>query len=271
MNENSRIYRAIDIIYDGVVNKDYDNVLCITGDEGKGKTHIGLHIVDEWLRRRYGTVTPEMAGKFIGMDGKGFVKVLGGVKRFDIAMNDEAADISSRGALEKVNKLFMKAYQIIRGDNLFTILIIPSVFDLDSFFRKRRVRHLIHVYKRGKFAYWGHERLKRMVEQNERFPVKNYYVVRPLFYDNLPKYDGVLLNPYLKIKEDKMLKVRELLSQELAEDVPRSVLKEAQAMKNVREKFGLNITQTAKIFGYGRQVIGERLKLLKGEGAEDVG
>lgn len=265
INPESRIARALNIIYEGVVENDYDNVLAIVGDEGKGKTHVMLHIVEEWLTKRYGEVTPEMANKYIGMDGKSFAKCLSGVKRFDIIADDEAADISSRSALEKTNKLFMKAYQIIRGDNLFTILIIPSLFDLDTFFRKRRVRHLIHVYKRGQFAFWNGQRLRRMVEQNERYPVKNYYVVPPLFHDHLTKYEGVLLKPYLKMKEDKMLRVRELLHAEMTAGANKDLLKEAETIKRLKDGLKLSTTQLGEYFNMHRTTIGARLKLLETE------
>jgi hypothetical protein len=196
--------------------------------------------------KRYGKITPDMAERFIGMDANSFSKVLSTARRYDMVADDEAADISSRGAMQQSNQLFMQAYQIIRGDNLFSVLVIPSLFDLDSFFRKRRVKHLIHVYKRGKIAFWSNQRLKRMVELNEKLPYKNYYLVRPTFFDTLPKYTGPLLEPYQAMKARKMKKVRINLEKNMNnKDVHK---KEAYELK----KKGLNYTEIATKIGVSR-------------------
>lgn len=243
---DSRMDRTLEIIYNGLVKKDYDDVLCIVGDEGKGKSNILLHIVEWWLIKRYGTVTPEMCERFVGMDARSFSSVLSKAKRYDIVADDEAADISSRGAMQQSNQLFMQAYQIIRGDNLFSVLVIPSLFDLDAFFRKRRVKHLIHVYKRGKIAFWSNQRLKRMVELNEKLPFKNYYLVRPTFFDSLPRYEGILKEPYEQMKARKMKKVRINLEKNMnSKDVHK---KEAYELK----KKGLNYTEIATKIGVSR-------------------
>lgn len=109
----------------------------------------------------------------------------------------------------------MVVYQLIRGENLFTVLIIPSVFDLDTFFRKRRVRHLLHVPRRGVYHFWDKQDLRRMVELNEGKPFKNYYRVSPTARGSFKKYEGVYLEPYKLKKSEKMKKVREMLASEL--------------------------------------------------------
>jgi hypothetical protein len=113
----------------------------------------------------------------------------------------------------------MKAYQLIRGENLFTILLIPSIWDLDPFFRKRRVRHLIDIDRRGKFSFWSKERLKIMLEVNDRMIVKNPYIIHPTFSSTFPKYTGELLPAYLEMKKKKMTLVRSQLIDDLSSDV----------------------------------------------------
>ncbi len=206
------LLKTLDVIHEAITKRDYDEVLCISGDEGRGKTTLALHIVEYWLNKQYGHVTSVMATKHIALDSPGFARVLEKVAQFDIALHDEAADLSARGAMKKQNQLYVQAYQIIRGDNLFTILIIPSIFDLDSFFRKRRVRHLINVHARGRLAFWSQSRLRKMVQINERLPYKNIMITKPTFYDTYPKYDGVLNEEYQRMKKEKMKKVRRELA-----------------------------------------------------------
>lgn len=213
-----KIHEVVREIHKQVTQNDFDEVLCISGDEGMGKSNLGLLLVEFWLQLNGEVVTKESARRCIGMDALGFAKVLKEAKKFGVVMADEAADISSRTALNKQNVAIMKAYQIIRGENIFTILIIPSIFDLDTFFRKRRVRHLIHVYGRGKLAFWNTKRLRAMVQVNDRLPVKDPMVLPPLFRESFPRYEGVMLEEYRVMKAEKMSKVREKLLKDLTSE-----------------------------------------------------
>jgi len=211
-----KLHEVIREIHHQVTKNDFDEVLCISGDEGVGKSNLGLWLVEFWLQLNGEEVTREKARECIGMDALGFAKVLKGAKKYGVVMADEAADISSRTALNKQNVAIMKAYQIIRGENIFTIMIIPSIFDLDPFFRKRRVRHLIHVSGRGKFGFWNTKRLRAMVAVNDRMVIKDPMVIGPLFRESFPKYTGVMLEEYKAMKIEKMAGIREKLLKDLS-------------------------------------------------------
>ena len=265
LNPKSRLARAINIIYDGVVLKDYDNVLCIIGDEGKGKSNILLQIVDFWLKKRYNTITPEMANRFIAMDSKDLGRVIKGVTNFDILANDEAADLSSRSSMSKINKTYVKAYSIIRGKNLFTILVLPDLFDLDTFFRKRRVRNLIYTNKRGVIHFWGKQRLKKLVEINEVSKTKNYFCVQPLFSDRVPLYKGVLSDPYKKMKEEKISKIQDELYNELMSGSTNEAMnKETETMIKLKEGNDWSYGTLAKYYNISGDAIRKRIKAYTG-------
>ena len=283
LNNNSRLARAINIIHEGVTKKNYDNVLCIVGDEGKGKSNILLNIVDYWLRKIYDEVNPEMANKYIAMDSKDLGKVLKDVTNYDILANDEAADLSNRSSMSKMNKTYVKAYQIIRGKNLFTILVLPDLFDLDSFFRKRRVRHLIYTDKRGIIAFWGKKRLKKLVALNEDSKIKSYTCVRPLFIDRVPLYKGILAEPYKIMKENKISLVQQQLYDELTnETTDKGSDRLGEAMIKLKEEYGLSNAQVGKFFSYTGQTVGNYIRRISddhenenivyksGEGSEKV-
>jgi len=214
IKKNSNLYKILRVIYKKVTQEDYDEVMVITGDEGTGKSRLMMHIV-EWWNSQKGTTKPEEVDECVALDSEQFSNILQEVYKGAVRVNDEAADISSRGAMSKTNKLFMLVYQLIRGENLFTILVIPSIFDLDTFFRKRRVRHLIHVPTRGRYDFWDKQDLRRMVEMNEGKPFKNYYRVRPTARGSFSDYKGVYLERYLEKKSDKMKTVREMIGEKI--------------------------------------------------------
>jgi hypothetical protein len=199
-----RIKKAVDVTHDKLAFEDWDSVWCITGQEGGSKSHLGLHILDYWYSRN--TLKPEHI-KHIGLDQKGFVNALDNTGKVGCCIYDEAGELTNKRTMSKFNVELTKIYQVIRGRNVFTILILPSIFDLDPYFSKRRIRGLFYVYKRGRCAFWSRTRLQTMLQMNALKYVKKELVVRPTFYDTFPKYNGILLDGYKKLKDDKMKEI----------------------------------------------------------------
>lgn len=251
------MHQYLEIAWHELNFNDWDEVLVIAGYNGKGKTHLGLHIADWWINKKYGEVKEEDAPKYIGMDLKQFGKVLSTANKKDLVMDDEAGDISSRGSMSRMNRLYMQAYQVIRGDNIFTILILPELWDLDPYFRKHRVRHFIHVMARGRLAFWSTNRYKRMVAFNSSMPFKNYYITQPTFYDTFPIYRGNLMPEYKKMKADKMKNVRIQLAKDIeASGASANEAKIARDEKifKLREE-GTSVKELAKKFGLSNVMI----------------
>lgn len=210
-----RLQKYLEIAHKQVTTREWDEVLCLCGYNGKGKTHLGFHLVEAWLTLNQQPITPGTVHETVGLDTHGFAKVLDAAKKYGVVMDDEAGDINSRQAMTKVNKLYMEAYQVIRAENLFTIIIIPDYFMLDPYFRKHRVRHLIQVTKRGRCRFWSQKRLHRLNDYNSGREYKNYEIVPPLFQDTFPIYKGVMFEEYQKIKASKMAGVRKKLLSEI--------------------------------------------------------
>lgn len=213
-----RLFTALDIIFNKVTKKDWDEVLVIAGYEGKGKSNLGLHILEWWLTKLYDSAD-ETYIKNVSLDISGFVESLSSAKSKECLIFDEAGRLSNRRVMSKFNHALMQVYQVVRGDNLFTILILPSIFDLDPYFAKRRVRHLIEVYSRGKFAFWSQEKVRKIIELNSNRAIKKSNIVTPTFRDTFPKYTGVFKNAYDELKKTSMEKTRKELKKELGFDV----------------------------------------------------
>lgn len=210
-----RCYKYLDLVFNKLTKKDWDNVIAIVADEGYGKSNLGLHFAEYWYGKLNGGCTPEDI-KHICLSKEQFVEDLKDCVKYEMTIYDEAGDILSRRALGSFNVSIMKAYQVIRGDNLFTILVLPSLWDLDTFFRKRRLRGMFYVYKRGRVAFWDKDRLRKMVAINSRRVIPSYWVTKPLFFDTFPKYNGVLKEAYDDKKAEKMKGVRQQLFDDLA-------------------------------------------------------
>jgi hypothetical protein len=123
---------------------------------------------------------------------------------------------------------------LLRGMNMYSILILPSITDLHIGFRTRRVTFLVHVFARGKYAYWSKKRLSelmpalnvQLITNATPNPLtarnQNGKLIPPNFIGTFPKYDGILSKVYLERKQKNM----ELMIDEIDAFVRKQIEKE---------------------------------------------
>lgn len=211
---------AIDLDGDkGIRTADWDRVGVIVGPERMGKSHLLLWIYDIWYNEllkdtSYG---PEFI-EFVGSNKKEFISALKKIYKFGLAAHDEAIkDLYNLDGNKKFSKEINKAYAIIGGKNLHSILVLPNILTLNKFFREWRVKYLINVYSRGKLAYYGYEKLNELLPALDQMSkgrarpniskacnISTFKRIMPDFTDTYTKYTGVLLKPYLERKEANM-------------------------------------------------------------------
>lgn len=211
----------------GIRSRNQDRVVVITGNEGKGKSNLALGIFEIWYKELLEVKDyDESYIKWFGANKVEFITALANAPRYSMIVHDESLkDLYSRDSISDFNKSLNKAYYVVRGRNLFTIFVAPSILDLDSNFRKRRVSGVMHVYSAGKVAYYGRRKLNKLIpalsnmqKYNAR-PDPKYAkddfnkLIRPDFTDTFPLYKGVLLEKYMARKENNMEEtVQELMS-----------------------------------------------------------
>jgi hypothetical protein len=253
-----RVYRVVDRVFYHITKKDYDGVYLITGDEGKGKSNLGLHIIDYWYKKLYNECKPEHISH-ITFDKMQFAEDLKNLKKYEAIDYDEAGELSNKRAMSKFNYLMSQTYQVIRGDNIFSILTLPSIFDLDAFFSRRRVKGLFNVYARGKVAFYDAKRIKQIINLNQNRILKKVTRVRPLFVDHFKKYEGVLLEPYKEKKAAKMQKIRENLYNEMRQEI--QIDKLDIVISKLKDK-GFTQKEIGEIANMSQRGVGYRLQKL---------
>lgn len=242
-----RIKRVLDIQFNALHKRAWDNVLVLTGDEGTGKSNLALHILEHWLNKKYGYVIKDHS-KYINLDIGKWSDSFAECNKGDMNILDESGDLSNKRTMSKLNFAIARAYQIIRGDNINSVFVLPSVFDLDAYFAKRRAKGLVYVYKRGKFAYWSKHRLRQLIELNSGYPSKNIWRVRPTFFDTFPIYRGILLKEYEQKKEEYMKDTRKELASAIKDLKGQNEVSERdKIITTIKNKIGA--TKTAELVG----------------------
>lgn len=260
-----RVQKLLDITFDGLTKRDYDSVIGVFGDEGVGKSTFLLHIIEYWVTKKYNCIKPEDI-KYIDLDINKWAEQLSNSQKFDISILDEGGKLSNKRSMSNLNLAVNQAYQIIRGDNLLSILALPSAFDLDGFFTKRRMRGAFLVYERGKVAYWSRKRLRKIIELNQNRMIKSMWVVKPTFNDTFPKYDGILREAYLDKKREFMKDTRK----ELAQTIKKITGEQDDETKQIIDfrKKGKTFNEIADEVGCHRTTISRRLKRQMSQSAE---
>lgn len=140
--------------------RDKDCVIAIDGNEGSGKSTLGLQwcrYIDSSFNLSRVVFTPEE-----------FRDAIYKAKKGQAIMFDEAfTGFSSRAALSGVNKTLISLMMQIRQKNLFIAIVLPTIFLLDKYISIFRTRVLIHVYevrgRRGFFKVYSSKKKKLLI------------------------------------------------------------------------------------------------------------
>ncbi len=127
------------------LKQDRDLVIAITGEEGSGKSTLGLSLslianpkfsIDSDILYNVEDITERL--KTVG--------------RYKTLLLDEAVEFAfSRNAMKREQKKMIQTFMQVRQKNLFFILLIPNFSDMDKYFRKWRIKRWLHVKKRGTY------------------------------------------------------------------------------------------------------------------------
>lgn len=260
-----RLIEALEVVYKKLHNEAWDNCYILSGDEGTGKTNLALNIMEWWNLKKYGVVKPEDINR-LGMSPQAFALGLKNAVKGDIVDYDESGELSNKTQLNRFNMLITTSYQVIRNERLFTLLTIPNLFDLNPFFTKRRARGLIYVYKRGKFGFWNRPRLRALLDLNANRFRKSVFLVKPLFYDTYPIYNGKLLESYETMKNEHTKRIKELIYTKLLESEKPDKLTEVL----IRAKELIGTTKTAEVFNLSKTTVIKRAKLYKNSYQDNI-
>lgn len=128
------------------VRDNNDVIICIDGDEGVGKSFFGMKLAKD-LDAAFGLTTSVL---FRPTEEQLRDSLFNKVKQYGVGMVDEAMDVMyKRRAMTSENIRLNQLFAKIRKFNRIVILILPSFYDLDPFFRQRRVKVRISIIERG--------------------------------------------------------------------------------------------------------------------------
>lgn len=146
---DKKVKKMLDSSKSLVLNKDWDKVFIIDGEEGSGKSLLGLQI-GYYL-------DPTLNLSRIVYSGEEFGKAITEAEKNQVIIFDEAFNgLASAGAISSMNKLIVRKLMECRQKNLFIIIILPTIFELQKYAAIFRSSALFHVYatRKGVRGYY---------------------------------------------------------------------------------------------------------------------
>jgi len=134
--------QTIDATKDHIRINDDDALLLLVGETGSGKSNLGLHIFERYLRE-------EADVKYIGLNKPSIAEGLKYAKDKPLPrcfFSDEA-NINKRESLSKFNKDTIDLYLSIRGLNMLHIWCNPSLDMMDKHFIEERIKGVLFCIK----------------------------------------------------------------------------------------------------------------------------
>lgn len=172
---DGRLTKYLDKLKIAVNKKDKDLVLLIDGYEGAGKSTFAQHI------GRY--LDPSLSLEKICMTADEFKQAIIDAQKGECVIYDEAVTgLTSSDSISRIGKLLKSMMMQMRQKNLFVIVILPVVFELNKYAVLSRAKGLFHIYekngKRGFFVGYNRKDLRKMYNKGKK---THTYCVRSFF------------------------------------------------------------------------------------------
>jgi hypothetical protein len=160
-----------------------------------------LHLIESWYKVILGKpITPELI-KNVNVQYNKFATRFKALERFDANVFDEGSTaLDSKDAMTKLSKDLSKMYDVMRVKGIFSIIVLPSFFNLNKYFRENRLRGVVWINKRGEYKYYTKQGIQFLNVYNANKPIKNMNLAKPVHHYRFSDYKGVLREEYDKIK-----------------------------------------------------------------------
>ncbi|KKN20289.1 hypothetical protein LCGC14_0937010 [marine sediment metagenome] len=220
-----------------VLHKDWDRVFIIDGEEGSGKSLLGLQL-------GY-FLDPTLCIDRITFSGQEFSKAINQSEKNQCIIFDEAFNgLASAGAISSLNKLIVRKLMECRQKNLFIIIILPTIFELQKYAAIFRSKALFHVYAtsqgvRGYYRVYNKSKKKLLYLQGKKLYSYSYPYLK-----NSSRFYGIYP---IDEQEYRAKKLKSLQDEDKQEREKKDVLIVGVFSKILKEQFKMTFRKQEEI------------------------
>lgn len=201
-----------------IQTNDRDIFVIVDGRERVGKSVLAQVI--GWIASR-GTLTL----KNICLTAEEFADRVTNCDKGDVIIFDECyLGMSSSDAMRRYNRMIKQLVVTCGQKNLFVILVLPSVFDINKYMALHRADALIHAFehkrRRGFFAYYDHKKLRYIYMKGKQY--YSYTRIKPNFTGWFKNFYAVDEDAY---RSKKLEAMKSIMKQEEDRDMSKQVFR----------------------------------------------
>ncbi len=178
-------------------------------------------------------------------------------KKGDVWIFDESILFNSRSAMSRYNKSLLMLLSTIRSKQIYVILNIPSIFDLDRAIVLDKLNLLVHLYgdhfgDRGKFMVFDEGRIKQLYLYGKK--TYSYKYAKANFYS---KFSSKFLIDVKEYDKKKLIEVKKFMRDFEVVESPKIIQRDI-LISYLNQKHRMSYKDIAELFpqGFGMSISG---------------
>ena len=241
------------------LKKNYDYTLIVVGDTGTGKSMFCLHLLETWYKIVLKEEFNKGHIKNINTDYLKWIRRFKQLKAYDMNIFDEGAtSLDSKQHMEKVSKDITKLFNVFRCKRFLSVIVLPSFFYLNKYFRENRLRGLVWINERGNYRWYTKQGIKWLNANNERRTLKSMGLAYPIHENKFPDYQGVLKQSYEVMKNEGVDKIldevlgdnkKKVTLVDVYKDEVKQMVADGKKHWEIRQELGISGFYSFKVFG----------------------
>lgn len=234
------------------VEQDFDNVICICGREGSGKSSVGY-----WILKKF---DPDFDMKecYVPSFDDLLTKIRESKAREGaVFWLDEATNIASnRDWMNVDNKTFIKILEIFRSRKWTLILCIPDINRLDKYIREQRIRYILNVeildWEKCHEQTRGYAELRRIDVKSNNY--RSEQVVGYMKFPDIPPEDKAKYQSIKKTTQEDIIEdMYEKKNRRSGRDTAGG--KALRMMLLQKRESGMSVSEIAEETGLAEQTV----------------
>lgn len=226
------------------LQRNYDYLLVVVGDTGVGKSMWVLHLLETWYRVVLGRELDDSLVDNVCISYRSWVENFQRLGRFDLNVFDEGSTaLDSKDAMSKLSRDLAMLFNVVRVKGVFSVVVLPSFFHLNKYFRENRLRGVVWIDRRGRYSFFSKVGVKFLNVYNASRRYKSMGVARPIHRGVFPDYSGVFRSVYDSKKDLGVSEVLDGVISGLDEAVIRRSRVEDLIVDDVRRLLGEGLSQ----------------------------
>lgn len=162
------VRRWLELLYDRKISREYDRIVILLGDEGKGKSTLGLHTTVHWHDFLDRSTSPEAIVNTVAWDREDFKNALVDAEPQSVIHVPDAARVLHKKKAMRSEQIELETDLLDTRMKSFLILLgYQDWRDVASQLQRRRAKNVLHIPRRGSIRGFNRKSMDHRIEEGK--------------------------------------------------------------------------------------------------------